>query len=112
VCRSGYFRYSNCALVLGDSHQHAQTERLGSCALQLRVPNFQVYRPPFFQGGPPSPTWRTSDANEESVWFSPAFFGLYGKADATISWAAEKRKSVAEGIAEPIDSDLSMFGCR
>jgi hypothetical protein len=45
--------------------------------------------------------------------FSPAVDGLYGNADPTrVSWAADKKKAVVEGEAEPMNGDRRMFGDR
>jgi hypothetical protein len=77
--------------------------------LGVQYPNL----PSTFQGGPSSPTWRTSEAKEASVLFSPAVDVLYGNVEpTTVSWAAEKRRAVALGEAEPMNGDLRIFGCR
>jgi hypothetical protein len=45
--------------------------------------------------------------------FSPAVDVLYGNVEpTTVSWAAEKRRAVALGEAEPMNGDLRIFGCR
>lgn len=78
--------------VRSDSRAHSN---LGVCYPGL---------PSAFHGGPTSPSWRTSEAKEASVLFSPADERLYGYAEATKinCWAAEREKAVVEGEAEPM----------
>ena len=64
----------------------------------------------WIHGGTPTPTCRTSDANEASVLFSPGLSALYGNKEPTaVSWAV-KKEAVVAGEAEPIDGRVRILG--
>jgi len=105
------FRHAPVSVQSTSARANRAVQGIAHIQLRFLLPRITVHR---VQGGPPSPTCRTSDANDASVLFSPAFDVLYGNsADPTrVSWGAVKRRAVAEGIAEPMNGDLRIFGCR